>query len=243
MPHHGHEEEHGEEPVRFNDKRKIDPESGQPRGTEAAGEGSADPAPADAGSAEAGSTEGQAPDGRAPEGGSDAEAGSAEADAADALAEAERIINGASGEDAAPEAATDVEAELRNDLLRLQAEYVNYRKRVERDREQVRELAVQSVLTSLLPVLDDLDAARQHGDLEDGPFAAVARKLNTILEGHGLEAIADAGVAFDPNVHEALMQQPNPEVPADHVAQVLRTGYRKGERVLRAAGVIVSTGE
>ncbi|WP_102159054.1 nucleotide exchange factor GrpE [Zhihengliuella halotolerans] len=219
MPHHGNEEEHGDEPVNFTDKRKIDPETGQPRGTEDAAVESDDSAAADAG--------------------------------ADALAEAERIINEAGGDDAPVEdevpaeevATSDVEAELRNDLLRLQAEYVNYRKRVERDREQVRELAVQSVLGSLLPVLDDLDAARAHGDLEDGPFAAVSRKLATILEGHGLERIEEAGAEFDPNFHEALMQQPNAEVPADHVAQVLRVGYKKGERVLRAAGVIVSTGE
>ncbi|GHD02702.1 nucleotide exchange factor GrpE [Zhihengliuella salsuginis] len=213
MPHHGNEEEHGDEPVNFNDKRKIDPETGQPRGTEDAEAESEDSAPADTG--------------------------------AEALAEAERIINeaGEEPEPALEATATDVEAELRNDLLRLQAEYVNYRKRVERDREQVRELAVQSVLNSLLPVLDDLDAARAHGDLEDGPFAAVARKLGTILEGHGLERIEEAGVEFDPNFHEALMQQPNAEVPSDHVAQVLRVGYKKGERVMRAAGVIVSTGE
>ncbi|GAB3755918.1 nucleotide exchange factor GrpE [Zhihengliuella somnathii] len=217
MPHHGNEEEHGDEPVRFTDKRKVDPETGEVRGTEDAPEESTDSSGADAG--------------------------------ADALAEAERIINEAGdGEETTEaeeqaESGSDVETELRNDLLRLQAEYVNYRKRVERDREQTRELAVQSVLNSLLPVLDDLDAARQHGDLDDGPFAAVARKLDTILEGHGLERIAEDGVEFDPNVHEALMQQPNPEVPADHVAQVLRVGYRKGERVLRAAGVIVSTGE
>ncbi|MBG6084205.1 nucleotide exchange factor GrpE [Zhihengliuella flava] len=218
MPHHSNEEEHGDEPVRFTDKRKVDPETGEVRGTEDAPAESTDAAGADTG--------------------------------ADALAEAERIINEAGdGEDPAEVAAEQaesgsaVETELRNDLLRLQAEYVNYRKRVERDREQTRELAVQSVLNSLLPVLDDLDAARQHGDLEDGPFAAVARKLDTILEGHGLERIAEDGVSFDPTVHEALMQQPNPEVPADHVAQVLRVGYKKGDRVLRAAGVIVSTGE
>lgn len=218
MPHHGNEEEHGDEPVRFTDKRKVDPETGEVRGTEDAPAESTDSVGADAG--------------------------------ADALAEAERIINEAGdGEETAEaaegqaEAGSDVETELRNDLLRLQAEYVNYRKRVERDREQIRELAVQSVLNSLLPVLDDLDAARQHGDLEDGPFAAVARKLDTILEGHGLERIAEDGIEFDPNVHEALMQQPNPEVPADHVAQVLRVGYKKGDRILRAAGVIVSTGE
>lgn len=209
MPHHGNEEEHGEEPVRFTDKRKVDPDTGEVR--DAAGQ----------------------EDVTAAEGGAETE---------DALAQAEQILNEA-GQEQPPAATTDVEAELRNDLLRLQAEYVNYRKRVERDREAVRELAIQSVLASLLPVLDDLDAARKHGDLDDGPFAAVAKKFDTILAGQGLARIEETGVAFDPRIHEALMQQPSSEVPEDHVAQVLRNGYQKGERIIRAAQVVVSTGE
>ncbi|GAB3618843.1 nucleotide exchange factor GrpE [Glutamicibacter endophyticus] len=163
---------------------------------------------------------------------------------ADALGQAEAILNDAAAEvDAETREPSAVEAELRNDLLRLQAEYVNYRKRVERDREVVRDNAVQSVLSSLLPVLDDIEAARQHGDLDNGPFAAIAGKLNSVLEGLGLERIAEAGVEFDPNVHEALLRQPVENIAADHVGQVLRIGYRKGERVLRAAQVLVSTGE
>ncbi|MHC6177489.1 nucleotide exchange factor GrpE [Glutamicibacter sp. X7] len=163
---------------------------------------------------------------------------------ADALGQAEAILNDAAAEvDAQTLQPSEVEAELRNDLLRLQAEYVNYRKRVERDREVVRENAVQSVLSSLLPVLDDIEAARQHGDLDNGPFAAIAGKLNSVLESLGLERIAEAGVEFDPNVHEALLRQPVENIAADHVGQVLRIGYRKGERVLRAAQVLVSTGE
>ncbi|WP_418907254.1 nucleotide exchange factor GrpE [Glutamicibacter endophyticus] len=163
---------------------------------------------------------------------------------ADALGQAEAILNDAAAEvDAQRLQPSEVEAELRNDLLRLQAEYVNYRKRVERDREVVRDNAIQSVLSSLLPVLDDIEAARQHGDLDNGPFAAIASKLNSVLEGLGLERIAEAGVEFDPNVHEALLRQPVENIAADHVGQVLRIGYRKGERVLRAAQVLVSTGE
>ena len=92
-------------------------------------------------------------------------------------------------------------------------------------------------------MLDDIDAARAHGDLTEGPFASIANKLDTVLEGLGLQRIAEAGVAFDPNIHEALLQQPHAEIPADHVAQVLRTGFKKGERILRAAQVIVSLGE
>ncbi len=160
-------------------------------------------------------------------------------DSGDALSQAEAILNEAAAQGTVP----DKEAELREDLQRLQAEYVNYRKRVERDREAVRELAVQSVLNNLLPVLDDIDAARAHGDLTDGPFASIANKLDAVLEGLGLERINEAGVAFDPAVHEALLQQPNPEIPADHVAMVLRAGFKKGERIMRAAQVIVSLGE
>ncbi|UXN33154.1 nucleotide exchange factor GrpE [Glutamicibacter sp. M10] len=166
---------------------------------------------------------------------------------ADALGQAEAILNeaGAGVDESAEsqEAASAGEAELRNDLLRLQAEYVNYRRRVERDRAVARENAVQSVLTTILPVLDEIDAARAHGDLTDGPFAAIANKLDTILVQHGLERINEAGVEFDPNIHEALLRQAVPEIPADHVGQVLRNGYRKGTTVLRAAQVLVATGE
>ncbi|QEP07977.1 MULTISPECIES: nucleotide exchange factor GrpE [Glutamicibacter] len=166
---------------------------------------------------------------------------------ADALGQAEAILNeaaaGAEADAEQPEDAGAVETELRNDLLRLQAEYVNYRKRVERDRAVARENAVQSVLNTLLPVLDDIDAARAHGDLADGPFASIANKLDGILAQHGLERINEAGVEFDPNIHEALLRQAVPEIPADHVGQVLRTGYRKGTNILRAAQVLVATGE
>ncbi|GAA2944682.1 nucleotide exchange factor GrpE [Glutamicibacter bergerei] len=163
---------------------------------------------------------------------------------ADALGQAEAILNeAAAGVEEAQAEVTEKESELRNDLLRLQAEYVNYRKRVERDRVAVRESAVQSVLATLLPVLDDIDAARAHGDLADGPFAAIAKKLDTVLATHGLERIDEAGVEFDPNVHEALLRQPVPEIPADHVGQVLRAGYRKGNYTMRAAQVLVATGE
>lgn len=164
---------------------------------------------------------------------------------ADALGQAEAILNeaGVSAEQPEQDEVGEVVTELRNDLLRLQAEYVNYRKRVERDREAVRDQAVQSVLATLLPVLDDVDAARKHGDLTDGPFAAIANKLDAVLQSHGLERIDQAGVEFDPNVHEALLRQPVEGIDADHVGQILRIGYKKGERILRAAQVMVSTGE
>ncbi|MDQ0736112.1 nucleotide exchange factor GrpE [Arthrobacter agilis] len=219
MPHHGNEEEHASEPVSSSDNRKIDPETGDVRGQQN-----------DAGTpaAEESAAGGQAgPAGDASEG--------------DALAQAEAILNEAGAEGDNP--AVDVVAELRNDLLRLQAEYVNYRRRVERDRDVARDQAVIGVINSLMPVLDDIDAARQHGDLAEGPFAAIAGKFENALRTYELTRIDEVGVAFDPNIHEALMQQPSADVQADSVSQILRVGYRKGERVLRAAQVIVAVPE
>lgn len=161
----------------------------------------------------------------------------------DALSQAEDILNGVDVP-AAESVAQGVNAgeaeELKNDLRRLQAEYVNYRKRVERDRAVAGEMAVIGVLNSLLPVLDDVDAARQHGDLADGPFAAIAVKLENTLKTYGLVRIDETGVEFDPTIHEALIQQPGQDVETDTVSQVLRSGYRAGDRVLRAAQVIVA---
>ncbi|WP_043441680.1 nucleotide exchange factor GrpE [Arthrobacter sp. L77] len=219
MPHHGNEEEHQSEPVNSSDNREIDPETGEVRGQQQdAGEPAAEESAAGAQATPA-----------------------ADASEGDALAQAEAILNEAGAEGHDP--AVDVVAELRNDLLRLQAEYVNYRRRVERDRDVARDQAVIGVLNSLMPVLDDIDAARQHGDLAEGPFAAIAGKLENVLKTYELTRIDEVGVAFDPNVHEALMQQPSADVQADSVSQILRAGYRKGERVLRAAQVIVAVPE
>jgi molecular chaperone GrpE len=129
------------------------------------------------------------------------------------------------------------------DLQRLQAEYVNYRKRVERDRTVARDTAVAGVLESLLPVLDDIHLARQHGDLDGGPFAAIADKLETVLGRYGLESFGAVGEPFDPAVHEALMHTEadlGEGVDVTTVTQVLQPGYRAGERVLRAARVAVA---
>lgn len=228
MPHHGNEFEHeAEEPVRFTDKRKIDPETGAVRGDSAAD------SPQSGANANNGAPHEEV-----------VEAGEAH-DTDDALKQAEDILNNASaaaGSTGADESASTREAELRTDLLRLQAEYVNYRKRVERDREVVRHDATRAALAQLLPVLDDLDAARAAGDLEEGPFASIANKFEQILTNTGFERINEVGVPFDPTVHEALMQQPNAEIPADHVAMVLRSGYSYKDRVVRAAQVVVSTG-
>jgi molecular chaperone GrpE len=140
-------------------------------------------------------------------------------------------------------AAADLAAERLGDLQRLQAEYVNYRRRVERDRDVARDLAVGSVLEALLPVLDDIHLAREHGDLDGGPFAAIADKLEAILARYGLERFGAVGEPFDPAVHEALMHTEadlGEGVEVTTVTQVLQPGYRQGDRIVRAARVAVA---
>ncbi|WP_022872176.1 nucleotide exchange factor GrpE [Nesterenkonia alba] len=271
------EEPSGEEPVRFTDRRRIDPETGEPRN------------PVE----DASAAEGEAT-------AEDREAAAADP-AADPLAEAERILADAPDESVEvqqaheepageegdlhepspgvdPQVAEDPElrevgidevaggvetepaerieaaeeelaeqgynreAELEEDLRRLQAEYVNYRRRVERDRAVEAERVKGQIITELMPVLDDIAAARQAGDLEDGPFAHIASRLETVLTQQGLEPVGAVGQKFDPTEHEAIMQQPHEEIEADHIAVVVRSGYRYGDRLLRAAQVIVSTG-
>lgn len=125
------------------------------------------------------------------------------------------------------------------DLQRLNAEYVNYRKRVDRDRAVDYARGVSDVVDALIPILDDLHAARQHGEL-GGPFGAIAEKLEAVLEQRfGVERYGSAGEEFDPAVHEALMHATSNAVSETSVSQVLQPGYRVGERVLRAARVAV----
>ena len=134
-------------------------------------------------------------------------------------------------------------AERLEDLRRLQAEYVNYKKRVDRDRSLAREAGITHVLESMLPVLDDIHLAREHGDLEGGPFAAISEKLETILAKLGIERFGSVGDEFDPNFHEALMNiaADLPEgTTATTVVTVLQPGFRIGERVVRAARVAVA---
>jgi len=133
------------------------------------------------------------------------------------------------------------EAELLADLQRVTAEYANYRKRVDRDRVAVIEMAVAGVLEGLLPLLDSVELARQHGDLE-GPFKGVGEGIEQLADKHGLERFTEVGDAFDPAVHDALMQAPeNPEASVQTVAQVLQPGWRlRSGRVLRHAAVAVA---
>ena len=125
------------------------------------------------------------------------------------------------------------------DLQRLQAEYQNYRRRVERDRVAVKEIAVAGLLTELLPVLDDIGRAREHGELVGG-FKSVAESLETVAAKLGLQQFGAEGEPFDPLVHEALMHSYSPDVTQTTCVQILQPGYRIGERNLRPARVAVA---
>ena len=130
-------------------------------------------------------------------------------------------------------------AERTADLQRLQAEFSNYRRRVERDRESVRELALANVLNNLLPVLDDIGRAREHGELAGG-FRAVGEALEAIVGKLGLERYGEPGDPFDPTVHEALSSTDSAEVSEPTVVAILQPGYRIGVRVVRPARVAVA---
>ena len=129
-------------------------------------------------------------------------------------------------------------AERTLDLQRLQAEFLNYKRRVDRDRELVKQNAVFAVLTGLMPVLDDIDRAREHGEVEGG-FKAVADSLERTVTALGLTKFGAKGDEFDPNVHEALMHGHSPDVTTTTVDVVAHAGYRIGDRVVRAAKVTV----
>jgi molecular chaperone GrpE len=150
----------------------------------------------------------------------------------EATLEATDIVN-------APGQETDPVATLTADLQRLQAEYANYRKRVERDRAVAHESAVGAVLTELLALLDDVDRAEQHGELTGG-FKAVADQLNSITSRIGLEKYGTAGEAFDPQIHEALMHDESADVVVATASKILQSGYKYKERILRPARVAVT---
>jgi len=167
--------------------------------------------------------------------------GAAASDAASADA-----LPGAGEEAAGQEWSDDVAADLQlqiaertADLQRLQAEYANYRRRVDRDREAVREAALANVLTSLLPVLDDIGRARDHGELEGG-FKAVAEALEAVVDKLGLSRFGEEGEPFDPVVHEALTHELRSDVSVPTCVRVFQAGYRIGERVVRPARVGVA---
>lgn len=139
------------------------------------------------------------------------------------------------------EASRDLVADMRNDMLRAQAELVNFRQRVERDRTANREAVIAEVLRSLLPAIDDLSRAEAHGDLVEGsPLALVAQKLRASFEKYGLKQVGVKGEPFDPSIHEAVVQLPSPDATGQTVADVIEPGYILGERLVRAAKVAVS---
>ncbi len=139
---------------------------------------------------------------------------------------------------------TQLAADRLEDLRRLQAEYVNYKRRVDRDRARDREAGTTVVVEALLPVLDDLHMAREHGELDEGPLLAIAEKLESTLAKFGVERLGAVGEVFDPSVHEAMMHLPEADLPEGAtettIVQVMQPGFKVGERVVRAARVAVA---
>jgi molecular chaperone GrpE len=188
-----------------------------------------------------------------PEEGSEAQAsGPAPQDGTDASASAESqepeltiddILGAEQNADAAAEdkKIADLESALLSDLKRLQAEYANYRRRTEEQRELEIARAKGEAAKGLLPVLDDLDRAAKHGDLEEGtPFAQIGEKVRAVAERLGVTAYGEPGEAFDPQQHEAIFQAPTPGIQAPTVLEVVEVGYRLGSVELRPAKVVVA---
>ncbi|NDE71922.1 MAG: nucleotide exchange factor GrpE [Actinobacteria bacterium] len=133
----------------------------------------------------------------------------------------------------------DPVASLTEDLQRLQAEYANYRKRVDRDRALASEIAISGVLSEMLSILDDLDRASDHGELSGG-FKAVADQVIAMTKKFGLEKFGEVPSSFDPTIHEALMHENSAEVTETTVTKILQPGYKYKERILRPARVVVT---
>ena len=153
------------------------------------------------------------------------------------------ILGAEQSADAAAEDAVlaDLESALLNDLKRLQAEYANYRRRTEDQREREIERAKGEAVKGLLPVLDDLDRAEKHGDLTEGTaFAAIGDKVRAVAEKLGVVSYGTAGEAFDPQQHEAIFQAPTPGVTEPTILEVVEVGYRLGSVELRPAKVVVA---
>jgi molecular chaperone GrpE len=185
---HAPEEEPAEPSVRIVDRRRVDPETGEPR-----------------------------PDAPAPANASNFKKDGGSAD-------------------------SNQVAELTADLQRITAEYANYRKRVERDRDSMKEQQIAQLAMRLLPALDDIERAREHGDL-NGAFATVADQLLSALRGLGLETYGEVNDPFDPNLHEALQVRNDLTAATPTVVEVVQPGYRIGERVVRPTRVVVAQPE
>jgi molecular chaperone GrpE len=233
-------EETGSGPV-IHDNRRIDPVTGQVRGKHAASK------PAGTSSASRPGPGGPGKPEPAGPAGSDAdkpEDKNEERDTRETVESpeevAEEMITGRVVEDTPRAADVAVQlAERTADLQRLQAEYANYRKRVDRDRAAVREQAVVGTLTGLLPVLDAIDRAREHGELSGG-FKSVADSLQAALGRLGLVAYGEKGDPFDPKIHEALTHSYSSDVTEVTCVEILQPGYKVGDRILRPARVAVA---
>jgi molecular chaperone GrpE len=236
-------EETGSGPV-IHDHRRIDPVTGQVRGKHAASKpagtrGAGRPAPAP----EAGSGSGPGED-RPEEKREERDTADARQEVrqekAEPVEEAAEMVTGQVVKDGKQAAGIEAQlAERTADLQRLQADYANYRKRVDRDRAAVREQAVAGTLGGLLPVLDAIDQAREHGELSGG-FKSVADSLQAALGRLGLVTYGEKGEPFDPKVHEALTHSYSSDVTEDTCVEILQPGYKVGERILRPARVAVA---
>ncbi|HLJ99666.1 MAG TPA: nucleotide exchange factor GrpE [Streptosporangiaceae bacterium] len=235
----------GEGPV-IHDRRRIDPLTGQVRhGKHAASRPAGTPPGAGRPASEPPASE---PKGapvsglRSDEGATKEDAGSQRPEASEPAGRASEPEKEASEPGNTASELEDMRAQLderTGDLQRLQAEYVNYRKRVDRDRVLVKEQAVAATLTGLLPVLDAIDQAREHGELSGG-FKSVADSLQAALGRLGLITYGEKGDAFDPKIHEALTYSYSPDVTEDSCVEILQPGYKVGEKILRPARVAVA---
>ena len=236
-------EEESQGPV-IRDRRRIDPVTGQVRDT---GESGPRRGPAPAGAQPRPGRHSVSRPGGGSATGSQAQPEASRAtDAGRSTGEAAGSPDGQAGSGAGSGAAADAAAkaatmlaERTADLQRLQAEYANYRKRVERDRLAVREQALANVLNELVPVLDDIGRAREHGELTGG-FKSVGESLEGIAFKLGLASFGEPGDPFDPTLHEALMHSYSADVTEPTAVQILQPGYKVGERIIRPARVAVA---
>ncbi|MGV0367334.1 nucleotide exchange factor GrpE [Corynebacterium aurimucosum] len=197
-----------------------------------------DPEATSAEAAEAAAAEAASADGAVDEA-AEAQADAATAGTEEAEAAVEDAAHDIADEDASAENSLEAQlAERTEDLQRLNAEYTNYRRRTERDRQAVIETTKAKVLADFLPILDDLELARQHGDLNEGPLKAIADKLTGVLTNNQLTPFGAEGDAFDPEVHEAVQDLSTGDEQV--IGTVLRRGYTVGERVVRTAMVIIA---
>jgi molecular chaperone GrpE len=234
----------------IRDNRRIDPVTGQarrgkhavsqPAGTSGAGRPGG-PGPGSPGSAKGGPGHGDDTDIPAEEA-VQPEGGAAPAAEPEAAAAPAAPAEAAPAAPAAPDSGGDLQRQLAErtaDVQRLQAEYANYRKRVDRDRAGMREQAVSASLIELLPVLDAIGQAREHGELSGG-FKSVADSLQAAVGKLGLVSYGQRGDAFDPKIHEALAYSDSPDVTEDTCVEIFQPGYKVGERILRPARVAVA---